>query len=92
MASGTFITYPENELLNMRDRITQAILDVSLGDKAFVVSLGGKSYTFTQANMVTLRELLSEVNYALQRTNPTAHGKRVTHTYPNWQVIDPTYK
>lgn len=89
MATGIFRTYSEANLLNMRERLTAAILDVTTGDKAVGLSLGGKSYTFTQANLQGIRDLLDEVNLALQLVNPTSYGKRVTHTYPNWQVITP---
>lgn len=92
MATGIFRTYSEAVLLNMRERLTAAIMDVTLGDKAVGISLGGKSYTFTQASLPSIRELLDEVNFALQIVNPTAYGKRVTHTYPNWEVITPDKK
>jgi hypothetical protein len=92
MASGIFRTFSEANLLNMRERLLQALLDVTVGDKAVGVSLGGKSYTFTQASMNGIRDLLDEVNFALQMVNPTAYGNRVTHTYPNWEVITPDMK
>jgi hypothetical protein len=89
MATGIFRTYSEANLLNMRERLTQAILDITVGDKAVGISLGGKSYTFTQASLEGVRSLLDEVNWALQTVNPTVYGKRVTRTYPNFQVITP---
>ena len=92
MATGIFRTYSEANLLNMRERLTQALIDVTTGDKAVGISLGGKSYTFTQASMAGIRDMLDEVNFALQIVNPTAYGKRVTHTYPNWKVLTPDNK
>jgi hypothetical protein len=92
MATGIFRTYSEANLLNMRERLTQALIEVTTGDKAVGISLGGKSYTFTQASMAGIRDMLDEVNFALQIVNPTAYGKRVTHTYPNWQVLTPDNK
>ncbi len=92
MATGIFRTFNEANLLNMRERLTAAILDVTVGDKAVGLSLGGKSYTFTQANLEGCRALLDEVNFALQLVNPTAYGKRVTHTYPNWECLTPDKK
>lgn len=92
MATGIFRTYSEANLLNMRERLTEALLTVTTGDKAVGISLGGKNYTFTQASMQGIRDMLDEVNFALQLTNSTAYGKRVTHTYPNWQVLTPDNK
>ncbi len=89
MATGIFRTYSEANLLNMRERLTQALLDVATGDKAIALSLGGKSYSFTAANVDGIRLLLDEVNYALQVANPTVYGKRVTFTYPNFDCITP---
>ena len=92
MATGIFRTYSEVVLLNMREQLTQALVDVTIGDKAVGISMGGKSYTFTVASMNGIRELLDEVNLSLQAVNPTAYGKRVTHTYPNFQVLTPEDK
>jgi hypothetical protein len=89
MATGIFRTYSEQHLLNYRERLTEALLDLATGDKTVGVSMGGKSFTFTSANVQACRDILDEVNYALQLLNPTDYGKRVTHTYPNFEVITP---
>ena len=87
MAQGLFRTYSEDVLLNMRERLTQALLDVATGDKVVFLMLGGKQYTFSQSNVDAIKTMLDEVNYGLQYVNPTAYGKRVTHTHPNFDVI-----
>lgn len=79
MAQGIFIGLTECELLDLKSKALQLIMD---GKTLMSYSDSGSSAT--KAFALPPKEMLNEAMYALSRLDPAKYGKRTTMIYTRW--------
>lgn len=79
MAQGIFIGLTECELLDLKSKALQLIMD---GKTLMSYSDSGSSAT--KAFALPPKEMLNEAMYALSRLDPGKYGKRTTMIYTRW--------
>lgn len=79
MAQGIFIGLTECELLDLKSKALQLIMD---GKTLMSYSDSGSSAT--KAFALPPKEMLNEAMYALIRLDPGKYGKRTTMIYTRW--------
>lgn len=80
MAQGIFIGLTECELLDLKSKALQLIMD---GKTLMSYSDSGSSATKAFPGM-TPKEVLNEAMYGLSRLDPAKYGKRTTMIYTRW--------
>lgn len=79
MAQGIFIGLTECELLDLKSKALQLIMD---GKTLMSYSDSGSSAT--KAFALPPKEMLNEAMFALSRLDPGKYGKRTTMIYTRW--------
>jgi len=79
MAQGIFIGLTECELLDLKSKALQLIMD---GKTLMSYSDSGSSAT--KAFALPPKEMLNEAMFALSRLDPAKYGKRTTMIYTRW--------
>lgn len=79
MAQGIFIGLTECELLDLKSKALQLLMD---GKTLMSYSDSGSSAT--KAFSLPPKEMLNEAMYALSRLDPDKYGKRTTMIYTRW--------
>lgn len=79
MAQGIFIGLTECELLDLKSKALQLLMD---GKTLMSYSDSGSSAT--KAFSLPPKEMLNEAMYALSRLDPAKYGKRTTMIYTRW--------
>lgn len=79
MAQGIFIGLTECELLDLKSKALQLIMD---GKTLMSYSDSGSSAT--KAFALPPKEMLNEAMFALSRLDPGKYGRRATMIYTRW--------